>query len=136
MLKGFKEFLLRGNIIELAVAVVIGAAFTALVTNFTTSFIDPILARIGGVDAPGLVVHLGDPNNPATDLDFGRFLTAVVTFLITAAVVYFIFVLPLNKLAARRKNNMVSEEAAPPSDNDLLVEIRDLLKAAQENNRS
>jgi large conductance mechanosensitive channel len=136
MLKGFKEFLLRGNIIELAVAVVIGAAFTALVTNFTTSFIDPILARIGGVDAPGLVVHLGDPNNPATDLDFGRFLTAVVTFLITAAVVYFIFVLPLNKLAARRKKNMVSEEAAPPSDNDLLVEIRDLLKAAKENTRS
>ena len=56
--------------------------------------------------------------------------------LITAAVVYFIFVLPLNKLAARRKKNMVSEEAAPPSDNDLLVEIRDLLKAAKENTRS
>jgi len=136
MLKDFKEFLLRGNIIELAVAVVIGAAFTALVAAFTGSFINPILARIGGVEAAGLVIHLGDANNPATDLDFGKMLTAIITFLITAAVVYFVFVLPVNKLAERRKRKQVPEAAAPPSDNELLMEIRDLLKAAQDTSKS
>ena len=136
MLKGFKEFLLRGNIIELAVAVVIGAAFTALVAAFTGSFINPILARIGGFEASGLVIHLGDANNPATDLDFGKMLTAIITFLITAAVVYFVFVLPVNKLAERRKRKQVPEADAPPSDNELLMEIRDLLKATQSTSKS
>ena len=129
MLKGFKEFLLRGNIVELAVAVVIGSAFTALVGQFTKSFIDPILARIGGVSSPGLVVHLGSATEPSTDLNFGTFLTAIVKFLITAAVVYFIFVLPINKLTELRKRKQVSDERALPSDNELLIEIRDLLKA-------
>ena len=87
MLKGFKDFILRGNIVELAIAVVIGTAFAAIVTAFTKSIISPIIAVFGGNSVTGLAFYL-NPNNPATLVDFGGLLTAIVTFLITAAVVY------------------------------------------------
>jgi len=130
MLKGFKDFLFRGNIVELAIAVVIGGAFTAVVGSFTDAVIKPILARIGGIDATGLGFQLGTDGDPNTFLDLGAVITALITFVITAAVVYFIFVVPMNKITERTKRNM-QPPAAAPTDNELLLQIRDLLKAQQ-----
>lgn len=123
MIKGFKEFLMRGNIVDLAIAVVIGTAFTALVKSFTDSFVYPLVNVIMGGGGTGGTVKLDDHNR----LLFGAFINAMITFVITAAVVYFIFVLPMKTLAERRKRG---EEPAPtviPEDVALLQEIRDLL---------
>ncbi len=126
MLKGFKDFILRGNIVELAIAVVIGTAFVALVGAFTKSIINPIIAAFGGHSTNGLAFYLVSGNS-ATLIDFGALITAIITFVITAAVVYFIFVVPMNKISERRKRGEV-QVAADPTELELLVEIRDLLK--------
>ena len=132
VLKGFKEFLLRGNIVELAVAVVIGTAFVALVGRVTESVINPVLAAVGGGgDIPGLAVQLV-AGNPATIVDFGAVIGALLQFVITAAVVYFVFVVPMNRLAELRKRGEVPAEDAPAPDVELLTEIRDLLAAQQQ----
>ncbi|RJQ71976.1 large-conductance mechanosensitive channel protein MscL [Pseudonocardiaceae bacterium YIM PH 21723] len=127
MLKGFKDFLMRGNVVELAVAVVIGTAFTAIVTAFTTNLIQPLINSLGGTSINGLSVQLVD-GNAKTILDFAAVINAAINFVIVAAVVYFILVLPLQKIAERRKRG---EEAGPsePTDVELLTEIRDLLAA-------
>jgi len=129
VLKGFKDFLMRGNVIDLAVAVVIGAAFTAIVTAFTSNFINPIIALLGGSNVEGLAVKLNESNDK-TVMDFGAIITAVINFAIVAAVVYFILVLPMNKIKERRERG---KEAGPsePTDTELLKEIRDLLAAQQ-----
>lgn len=124
MLKGFKDFIMQGNVIDLAVAVVIGTAFASIVDAFTSAIINPLIALLGGNSEIGFAVQLLD-NNPETRMDFGLLLTAIINFLLIAAVIYFILVGPMNKLkeaAAKRKGI-----DAPASDNDLLVEIRDLL---------
>ncbi|MEV8041763.1 large conductance mechanosensitive channel protein MscL [Arthrobacter sp. NPDC080082] len=129
MLKGFKDFILRGNVIELSIAVVVGTAFTALVTAFTTNIINPIIAAAGGVQAQGLGFHIW-PGNEKTFVNVGAVLTAFVTFLITAAVVYFIFVAPMNRINRMVKNRLATaepEEKPLPADTALLAEIRDLL---------
>src|SRR3712207_1124022 len=125
MLKGFKDFLLRGNVVELAVAVVIGAAFTAVVSQFTASFLEPLIAVFGGGGLDGGTFTVNDQV-----FDWAAFVNAVITFVITAAVVYFLVVLPLKKVMERRKRG---EEAGPaePTQIELLVEIRDLLRAQQ-----
>ncbi|WP_426300844.1 large conductance mechanosensitive channel protein MscL [Arthrobacter sp. R-11] len=137
MLKGFKDFILRGNVIELAIAVVVGTAFTALVSAFTTNIVNPVIAAAGGVNAGGLGFRIW-PDNPATFVNFGAVITAFVTFMITAGVVYFVFVAPMNKLNALVKNRRGSEEeAAPePTDTELLVEIRDFLGELAAGNRA
>ncbi|MGM1059786.1 large conductance mechanosensitive channel protein MscL [Saccharothrix sp. Mg75] len=128
MIKGFKDFLMRGNVIDLAVAVVIGAAFNDIVKAFTSYLINPIIASFGGANVNGLAVQLGD--NEKTVMDFGAIITSIINFMIVAAVVYFIFVLPMNKIKDRRKRG---EEAGPhePTDVELLKEIRDLMAAQQ-----
>lgn len=128
MLKGFKDFIMRGNVVELAIAVVIGTAFANVVAAFTEKIINPIVAAAGGGGKIGLGFQLND--NPNTFVDLGGVITAIITFLITAAVVYFVFVVPMNKLSERRKRG---EEPAPvePTDTELLTEIRDLLRAQQ-----
>lgn len=130
MLKGFKDFILQGNVIELAVAVVIGTAFTAIVTAFTDNLINPILAYFGVAEVSGLGFHLR-AGNEATFMDFGAIITAALNFLIVAAVVYFILIVPMNKvneaLAARKAVDDAAEEPAP-IEVELLSEIRDLLK--------
>lgn len=128
MIKGFKDFLMRGNVIDLAVAVVIGAAFNDIVKAFTSHLINPIVASFGGGNVNGLAVQLGD--NEKTVMDFGAVITSVINFLIVAAVVYFIFVMPMNKIKERRERG---EEAGPhePTDVELLKEIRDLLASQQ-----
>ena len=101
MIKGFKDFIMRGNVIDLAVAVVIGAAFTALIGSITNNVIQPVINAVGGGDGPsGLSFQITD--NPATTIDLGAVIGATITFLITAAVVYFIFVGPMNHLRERR----------------------------------
>ncbi|MDO4686927.1 MAG: large conductance mechanosensitive channel protein MscL [Corynebacterium sp.] len=130
MLQGFKDFILRGNVIDLAVAVVIGSAFTAIVTAFTDNLINPMIASVGSVEASGLGFHLR-PGNPATFLDFGAVITAAINFLIIAAVVYFVLVLPMNKLKEiqdARKGVEADEEAPASIEAELLTEIRDLLQ--------
>lgn len=129
MLKGFKDFILRGNVIELSIAVVVGTAFTALVTAFTANIVNPIIAAAGGVDTNGLGFHIW-PGNPKTFVNIGAVVTAFVTFMITAAVVYFIFVAPMNRINRMVKSRLATEEPEEeplPADTALLAEIRDLL---------
>jgi len=123
MLKGFKDFLLRGNVVDLAVAVVIGTAFAALVASFTESFLNPLIGLVGG----------GGENGGSIEVDsqlftWGAFLTAIITFVLTAAVVYFVVVVPMKKIQERRQRGEEAGQAAP-TDVELLAEIRDLLAA-------
>jgi large conductance mechanosensitive channel len=128
MIKGFKDFLLRGNIVDLAVAVVIGTAFTALVTKFTESFINPLIAATGSTDTgQGLGFEIRD-GVQATFLDIGGFLNAVITFAITAAVVYFFVVVPMKKINEARQRGAEPEPEGPSEDIALLREIRDALQ--------
>jgi large conductance mechanosensitive channel len=125
MIKGFKDFVLRGNIVDLAVAVVIGTAFTALVTSFTRSFLEPLIGLVGGGGVDGGIAIVNGQK-----FTWGAFLNALITFVITATVVYFVVVLPMKALLERRRRG---EEPGPtlPTQVELLVEIRDLLRAQQ-----
>lgn len=124
MVKGFKEFLSRGNIVDLAVAVVIGTAFTALVTKFTDSIITPLINRIGvkqQSDVGILRISIGGGQT----IDLNILLSAAINFFLVALVVYFFIVLPYNSL---RKRGEV--EQADDTQVVLLTEIRDLLAQA------
>jgi large conductance mechanosensitive channel len=127
MLKGFKDFVLRGNVVDLAVAVVVGAAFGAIVTAFTNKIIQPLINAVTPPQSPGMGLQLVS-GKESTYIDFAAVITAGLNFLIVAGVVYFVIVLPLNTLKARRKRG---EEPGPaePTDVALLAEIRDLLAA-------
>jgi large conductance mechanosensitive channel len=123
MFKEFREFVLRGNVVDLAVAVVIGAAFGAVVTAFVADFVTPLIAAIGGKpDFSRLAFRIND-----STFRYGHFINAVISFLIIAAVIFFVVVKPLNALAARRKANIEPEPEAPAEDIILLTDIRDLL---------
>ena len=126
MIQGFKNFIMRGNVVDLAVAVVIGAAFTAVVTSVTTNIINPLVAAVGGGNVHGLGFQLVS-GNPKTVVDFGAVITALINFLIVAAVVYFLVVVPMNAIAERRKRGEEPEPQAPAEDIVLLTQIRDLL---------
>ncbi len=127
MIKGFKDFIMRGNVVDLAVAVVIGAAFSGVVTSFTQNFVNPLIAAFGGSNVNGLAWQIIGSNSK-TVMDFGAIITAVINFLIVAAVVYFLVVTPMNLLAERRKRGEEPEPKAPAEDIVLLQEIRDLLR--------
>lgn len=131
MIKGFKEFILRGNVIDLAVAVVIGAAFTAVVTSIVNNVFNPLIGGLTKNNSlnDALTVHLGD-----AEIKFGAVLVAIINFLIVAVVVYFVFVYPMNLVkqrAERLRKKGVVEPEAPVTELDLLTEIRDLLQAQQ-----
>jgi large conductance mechanosensitive channel len=120
MLDGFKKFVLRGNVVDMAVGVIIGAAFGAIVKSMVEDVVTPIIGMAGGTpDFSGVAI-------PGTSIMIGKFINALVNFLIQAAVVYFVIVVPINKLLDRLK---VEEPKALPEDVKLLMEIRDLLKA-------
>ncbi|MGW4738223.1 large conductance mechanosensitive channel protein MscL [Nocardia xishanensis] len=127
MLKGFKDFMLRGNVVDLAVAVVIGTAFVAIVTAFTNGIINPLLAVFGGNNPLGLGFYLV-ANKPATFVQVGPIVTAVINFAIIAAVLYFVLVLP----AAQMKKRFGGDVEEPLSDTEILVQIRDLLAEGRE----
>ncbi|SES10040.1 large-conductance mechanosensitive channel protein MscL [Actinokineospora terrae] len=130
MFKGFKDFLMRGNVIDLSVAVIIGAAFTTIVTSFTDGLIKPLINSAGGTKAAEGLGFRIIGSNPTTFLDFGAVINAAINFLIVAAIVYFVIVLPVKHIQERRKRG---EEPGPaePTDVELLTEIRDLLRQQQ-----
>ncbi len=124
MLKEFREFLLRGNVIDLAVAVIIGAAFGAVITSFVNDILMQFIAMIGGKpDFSALSFTIND-----AEFRYGAFLNAVIAFVIVAAVIFFLVVKPINTLMARRKAGLEPEPQAVPEDVVLLGEIRDLLR--------
>jgi large conductance mechanosensitive channel len=124
MLKEFREFVLRGNVVDLAIAVVIGAAFGAIVAAFVADIVTPLIAAIGGQpDFGRLTFEIN-----GSMFRYGHFLNAVIAFLIIAAVIFFFVVKPLNALLARRKAKEEPAPEAPAEDVVLLTEIRDLLR--------
>ena len=127
MIKGFRDFVLRGNVVDLAVAVVIGAAFGAVVTTFTTRILQPFINAVGGAEGLGFGFHVRSGND-ATFVDVGALIAAVINFLLVAAVIYFLVVVPLNALLERRRRGQEPEPHATPEDVTLLREIRDLLR--------
>ncbi|MHC3000441.1 large conductance mechanosensitive channel protein MscL [Microbacterium sp. HJ5] len=132
MIKGFKEFILRGNVIDLAVAVVIGAAFTLIVTAIVNGLINPLIAMVfnaSSLDAVGWTVTSLDGETEVF-FGFGMILGAIINFVAVAVVVYFVFVYPMNiwKERAAAKAGIAEEEASDlPTEQELLVQIRDLL---------
>jgi large conductance mechanosensitive channel len=125
MIKEFREFILRGNVVDLAVAVVIGAAFGALVTSLVANIFTPLIAAIvGKPDFSDLTFTIN-----SSKFLYGSFINALISFLSIAAVIFFFVVKPLNLLLSRRKEADVTPEAeAPAEDVRLLAEIRDLLR--------
>lgn len=128
MISGFKDFILRGNVMDLAVAVVIGAAFAGLVNAVVVNLFNPLIGAI--FNSKSLEKAFPLTVGSAT-IEAGTILAAIIQFLITAAVIYFAFVMPLNHLKklTERKKKAGTEEASelPPTEAELLVQIRDLL---------
>jgi large conductance mechanosensitive channel len=124
-MKGFKDFMMRGNVVDLAVAVVIGIAFGMVVNAFATDFIGGLIGAVGGVPDFGGA----GPTLNGSKVVIGSTINALINFLIVAGVVYFVVVLPMNALAERRKRGQEPETQAPAEDVALLQEIRDLLRA-------
>ncbi|WP_201521666.1 large conductance mechanosensitive channel protein MscL [Gulosibacter hominis] len=127
--QGFKEFIMRGNVIELATAVIIGAAFTAIVDALVAGIFDPLIAAVFNADnIADAVLQVGP-----VKFGVGAVIAAIINFLIIAAVVYFLIVLPFNKLNERayimRHGHKPEPEVAAPTEAELLTEIRDLLAA-------
>ena len=121
MFQGFKEFIAKGNVIDLAVAVVIGAAFSAIIAALVDNLINPLI---------GLVFNAQDLNHVKLGvIGIGAIIGAVINFLAVALIVYFVFVLPMNKYKEHQaaKNPAVEEETLP-SEQELLIEIRDALR--------
>ncbi len=134
MIKGFKEFILRGNVIDLAVAVVIGAAFSAIVTAIVTSIFNPLIGALFNAEnlATAFAVDIPTTSGGTATVVFGAAIAAIIQFVIVAAVVYFAMVVPINYLkaqAAKRKATGTEPDDAPPTELELLSEIRDLLSA-------
>jgi large conductance mechanosensitive channel len=123
MIKGFRDFLMRGNVVDLAVAVVIGTAFGGVVSAFARDFIGSILGKIGGKPNLDSVAPGG--------INIGTTLTALINFLIVAAAVYFIVVVPMNQLSKLRRRPQEEEPVVIPEDIALLTQIRDLLARGQ-----
>jgi len=128
MLNEFKDFIAKGNVMDMAVGIIVGAAFTAIVTSLVDDLINPIIGLfLGGVDFSGMAFRMGDGENAGV-FAYGNFITALINFLIIAWVVFL-----LVKLVNRVKNAAIKEEAkeeeapAGPSQEELLLQIRDLL---------
>src|SRR5215470_5968523 len=119
MLKGFRQFIMRGNVIDLAVAVVIGAAFGAVVTSFVTNIVNPLISAIVG--KPDFSAFLFTINGSV--ISYGTFLNALVSFLLIAAAVYFFMVAPMNAWKARAARNAVPDDPTSKKCPECLSEI-------------
>lgn len=118
MLKGFKDFIARGNVVDLAVGIIIGAAFGAIVSSLVADVLTPLIGWVfGKPDFSGITVG---------PIMLGKFLNALVSFLMVAAGVYFFVVVPMNRLT-RKKETAPPPAPAPTPEERLLIEIRDLL---------
>ena len=134
MINGFKEFILRGNVIDLAVAVVIGAAFTTIVNAIVTGIFNPLIGVVfdaSSLQALGWTIREGVGGEDDTVIAYGAVLSALIQFVIVAFVLYFAFVLPINHLknAAFKKkmDDAPAAEDKAPTELELLADIRDLL---------
>ena len=127
MLKEFRSFLFRGNLLDLATAVILGTAFGAVVKSLVEDLLTPLIAAIGGEpDFSELVLHVGDGK-----VAYGNFLNALINFVIIAAVIFLLLKAATRAMAATARSGEVAEEVSPPTDEAvLLAEIRDLLKSA------
>lgn len=130
-MKGFKEFIARGNVIDLAVAVIIGAAFTSIVNALVEGIFNPLIAALFNADEiASATLQIGTVN-----FGIGSVIAAVINFLLIALVVYFCIVLPINKfnetMYVRKHGHKPAEEEAVATETDLLTEIRDLLAARE-----
>lgn len=131
MITGFKEFVLRGNVVDLAVAVVIGAAFTAIVTVLVDGFVNPLIGIIfqtGDLDQ-AFMIEVPTLTGGTSVFMLGAILAAAINFLAVAAVLYFVFVVPMNKAKERAaaKQQIEDEPADIPTEAELLLQIRDIL---------
>lgn len=126
MLKGFKDFLMRGNVVDLAVAVIIGAAFSLVIAGLREGLIDPLIAAVVG--KPNLE-SVGEFTLNKAEFSIGLALAPLVNFVMIAAVIYLLVVIPLNKVAERRAREIEPETKAPKEEVLLLTEIRDSLRA-------
>jgi len=135
VIKGFRDFIMRGNVIDLAVAVVIGGAFTAIVNAIVTSIINPLVALVylpdektGQIGPQFTGVH-----GELVTFPLGGLLSAVISFFAVALVVYLVFVVPMNRWKERQalKAGVVEEAAKLPTEQELLIQIRDLLEQNQ-----
>ena len=111
MFRGFRNFLMRGDVIVVAVGLVVALAFSGLIKAFTDFIINPLIAAAQGGKALGLGVQLGDKGNKATFMDFGQFISAIIYFVIFMAVVYFLIVVPYKALMKRRGKTVFGEPA-------------------------
>ncbi|PWB97336.1 large conductance mechanosensitive channel protein MscL [Salinibacterium hongtaonis] len=132
MIKGFKEFIMRGNVIDLAVAVVIGAAFTAIVNALVEGIFNPAIGALFDAEdlKSALILEIPTTSGEPAQLMFGAVIAAAIQFLLVAAVVYFVLVTPVNYMrrkAEEKRKAGIEEPDAPASELDLLAEIRDLL---------
>jgi large conductance mechanosensitive channel len=124
VLAEFREFVLRGNLVDLAIAVVLGAAFGAVITSLVTNMITPLIAAIGGQpDFSDLHFTINE-----SQFNYGAFLNALLSFIVIAAVIFFLVVKPVNALLARKAADDEPEAESPAPDVMLLTEIRDLLR--------
>ncbi|QKW28999.1 MscL family protein [Streptomyces seoulensis] len=110
MLRGFKNFLMRGDVIVVAVGLIVALAFSTLIKAFTDSVINPIIARAQGSSSPGLGWQLGKAGNTATYLNLGAFISALIYFIVFMAVVYFLIVVPYKHVQARRGVTVFEED--------------------------
>jgi len=124
MIKGFREFLMRGNVVDLAVAVVIGTAFGKVINALVVGFINPIVAAIFG--KPDLT-SVGNFTIGKGEFHLGLILTELLSFFFVALAIYFFVVVPMNKLNERRARNAEVVEVGP-TEVELLTEIRDSLR--------
>lgn len=126
MLKGFKDFISRGNVVDLAVAVVMGAAFSSIVNKLVADVITPLIAAIFGKANYGNLIWVLHGQK----IQYGDLLNTIVQFVMTAAGIYFLIVMPLNKLEDRRKRLLgIPAQKKAPTEVELLAEIRDALAA-------
>lgn len=122
MLKGFKEFIMRGNVVDLAVAVVIGAAFGQVVNSVVADVLTPIIGMFGGrPDFSSIAIG---------PIAIGKFTNSIVNFLIVAAAIYFLVIVPIN--AAKKKLQKPQEPAAPPPPSEEVKVLRDILAQLKE----
>jgi len=141
VLKGFKQFILRGNVIDLAVAVVIGAAFTNVVNALVNNVFNPALGALFNAESlnEALPVTIPTTSGGEATMYFGAVIGAVIQFLLVALVVYFAIIVPINylsKLSFKKKEaGVVDEKPAPPTELELLTDIRDLLAQRDETPR-
>ncbi len=124
MLQEFRDFILRGNVVDLAVAVVIGGAFAAITVSLVEDIITPMLGLLGIPDFSTWTIEVGD-----AQMRIGNFLNTLISFLTIAGAIFFIVVKPMNAINARRAGDEEEEEKGP-SEVDLLTEIRDELRKA------